>query len=187
MKRYFEALKSCSRTRSRTRIQVREFVDRGERACFIAFPLSSRQLCCKIHIFKTISDSALLYLRMFKSLHGLSQVPNFQQFFFSVFSPRKNVLLIFFRVGTPLTSMCQGSADEMTAKAPSGQLSTLQDDAIKNLIKMKFCLCCSDCKIKQRQPLCSWSPLAPDHEPIPHCPTGLSEENKKQLLPLLSV
>ena len=45
---------------------------------------------------------------------------------------------------------------------------------IKNLIEIKFCLCCSDCKTKWRQPLCSWFPSTPDHEPIPRCPTGLS-------------
>ena len=54
----------------------------------------------------------------------------------------------------------------------------LQDDAIKNLIKTKFFLCYSDCKTKRRLPLCSWSPSAPDHEPIPRCPTGLSREYK---------
>ena len=52
---------------------------------------------------------------------------------------------------------------------------------IKNLIEIKFCLCCSDCKTKWRQPLCSWFPSTPDHEPIPRCPTGLSRAKKKIL------
>lgn len=55
---------------------------------------------------------------------------------------------------------------------------TLQDDVIKTLIKIKFSLCYSDCKTKQQRPLCSWFPSAPDREPIPRCPTGLSGANK---------
>ena len=54
---------------------------------------------------------------------------------------------------------------------------TMQDLVITNLT-IKFCLCYSNCKTKQQQPLCSLFPPTPGHVPIPHCPNGLSAANK---------
>ena len=84
------------------------------------------------------------------------------------------------RVGTPMTSIFEGSNTRLAAKVPKETRTPckLLDDVIKNL-KIKFCLCYSDCKTKQQRPPGFWSPSALDHAPIPHCPTGLSAANNK--------
>ena len=123
-------------------------------------------------MFKTILSSAWIYFRLLKSLYGWSQVQNFQ----SGFSRRGRTSLIFLPCWDSTGQYVLRLSRRDDSRASNS--CTLQDDTIKNLIKMKLCLCYSDCKTKQQQPLCSWFPSAPDHEPIPRFPTGLSTANK---------
>ena len=125
---------------------------------------------CKIKFSKIKSTKNFLWL--FKSLYGWSQVQNFQLGFSrrrSTFSQLSSVLALHW----PVCAEAQQTRWQRRRRA-----SNSCNGMIKNSIKIKFCLCCSDYKTKRRQPLCSWFPSTPDHEPILRCPTGLSRAKK---------